>query len=67
MILLTSHLLAQASQTKRQLLVDVVHGQKFYNDPADMPGKDPALVDRIKYMSEELKKMQMHSMPKLVI
>jgi hypothetical protein len=47
-------LLAQSS--KKQVLVDIAHGQKFYNDPARMEGKDTALVTRIKYMTGELKK-----------
>lgn len=54
MILLASHVLAQASTSKKQILVDIAHGQKFYNDPADMQGKDPALIERVKYMQAEL-------------
>ena len=44
------------AQAKKKVLVDIAHGQKFYNDPARMEGKDTALVTRIKYMTGELKK-----------
>lgn len=57
MLLLQAKLsFAQSSQNKQRILVDIAHGQKFYNDPADMGGKDPALVERIKYMTGELAK-----------
>jgi hypothetical protein len=53
----TTTLLGQSQvKAKKQILVDVSHGQKFYNDPADMQGKDPAFVDRVKYMTGELSK-----------
>jgi hypothetical protein len=48
-------LFAQSTKGKH-ILVDVAHGQKFYNDPADMSGKDSALVERIKYMTGEVRK-----------
>lgn len=44
------------SSPKYKVLMDVAHGQKFYNNPADMhpgAGKD---LERIKYMTGELKK-----------
>lgn len=47
---------AQPSGPKQRILVDIAHGQKFWNDPADMAGKDPAFIDRIKYMTAELTK-----------
>lgn len=47
---------AQSAAPKKRVLVDISHGQKFYNDPADMPGKDSAFVERIKYMTGELTK-----------
>lgn len=37
-------------------MIDIKHDQKFYNDPADMDGEDPALIERIKYMNGELVK-----------
>lgn len=51
-----NHLFAQSSGSRQRILVDISHGQKFYNDPADMKGKDSALVERIKYMTGELEK-----------
>src|SRR5215217_5865944 len=57
LIMLNSNaLVAQSSMPKKQVLVDIAHGQKFYNDPAAMNGKDSALVERIKYMTGELAK-----------
>ena len=53
-IFCTNILFAQSS--KKKVLVDIAHGQKFYNDPDKMAGKDSNLVKRIKYMTGELKK-----------
>lgn len=47
---------AQSSAAKKQILVDISHGQRFYNDPAAMSGKDSAFVERIKYMTGALAK-----------
>lgn len=47
---------SQTSNRQKQILVDIAHGQKFYNDPNEMNGKDSALVQRIKYMTGELAK-----------
>ena len=52
-ILHENNLFAQTS-AKQQILVDISHGQKFYNDPANMAGKDTAFIARIKYMTGEL-------------
>jgi hypothetical protein len=56
MTLYTGTLFAQPSAAKQRILVDIAHGQKFWNDPADMVGKDQALIDRIRYMTGELVK-----------
>jgi hypothetical protein len=45
---------AQTPASKKRILVDISHGQKFYNDPANMAGKDSAFIARIKYMTDEL-------------
>ena len=47
---------AQSANAKKKILVDVAHGQRFWHDPNDMPGKDTALVARARYMSGELTK-----------
>jgi hypothetical protein len=47
---------AQSNSGKKKILVDVAHGQRFWHDPNDMPGKAPDLVERVKYMSGELTK-----------
>src|SRR4051812_25844051 len=49
-------LLAQPSRSKQRIVVDIAHAQKFWNDPADMKGKDAAFIERIKYMTAELVK-----------
>lgn len=56
LVLQTSSLVAQTSKSKQKILLDIAHGQKFYNDPADMKGKDSALVERINYMTREIVK-----------
>ncbi|HTF20681.1 MAG TPA: hypothetical protein VK658_21560 [Chryseolinea sp.] len=47
---------AQSGTAKKKILVDVAHGQRFWHDPNDMPGKDPELIERVKYMAGELTK-----------
>ena len=47
-----TNLLAQ----KKQILVDVGHGQKFYSDPADRISTELVSTDRLVYMTGELKK-----------
>ena len=49
-------LLAQPSAVRKQILVDVAHGQKFWNDPSAMAEMDTNMVARIKYMNGELVK-----------
>ena len=39
---------------KHRICLDVAHQPRFWNDPADMPGKDPKQVERVKYMTGEL-------------
>ncbi len=55
-LLPADRLFAQTSKAKKHILVDIAHSQKFWNDPADMKGKDPQLIQRINYMTGELKK-----------
>lgn len=57
-LLITSnkHLFAQARTSTQRILVDVSHGQKFWNDPALMTGQDSSMVERINYMCGELVK-----------
>ncbi|MBT1695968.1 hypothetical protein KK083_03710 [Fulvivirgaceae bacterium PWU4] len=50
---------AQPFKAPKKILVDIAHGQKFWNDPADVAGKDPAFIERIRYMTGELKKNAM--------
>lgn len=54
-ILHENKLFAQTS-AKQRILVDISHGQKFYNDPANTAGKDTASIERVKYMTGELVK-----------
>jgi hypothetical protein len=48
--------LTAASAQKKNVLVDVAHGQKFYSDPADKISTDLVPTDRLKYMTGELTK-----------
>jgi hypothetical protein len=41
---------------KPRICVDVAHQQKFWGDPADMTGKNPNQIERVKYMTGELTK-----------
>jgi hypothetical protein len=52
----TSMLLAQPLAPNKKILVDIAHGQKFWNDPSRMAGADIEVVERIKYMTAELQK-----------
>jgi hypothetical protein len=52
----TGRLTAQSAATSRQILIDVAHGQKFWNDPADMAGVDANFIERVKYMTDQITK-----------
>jgi hypothetical protein len=41
---------------KHRICMDVAHQQKFWHDPADMPGMDANMVERVKYMTGEFVK-----------
>ncbi len=43
-------------QAQKKILIDVAHGQRFWNDPSDMNGNDPQFVERVKYMTGEITK-----------
>ena len=45
---------AQSSANKRKVLIDISHGQRFWNDPSIMSKSDAALVERIKYMTDQI-------------
>lgn len=50
----THELFAQAPATHR-ILVDIGHGQRFWNDPAAME-RGASQLERVKYMTDQLKK-----------
>ncbi len=52
----THQLFAQSAGAKKKIVVDIAHGQKFWNDPAAMKGQDLKVIERIKYMTGELVK-----------
>jgi hypothetical protein len=56
LIFFANQLFAQAPEIKHHILIDIAHGQKFWNDPARMDGMDANLIERIKYMTGEIKK-----------
>lgn len=47
---------AQNVPARRHIIVDVAHGQRFYDDPATTKGNDIAPVERVKYMTGEIEK-----------
>jgi hypothetical protein len=47
---------ATGQKNSKKILIDVAHGQKFWNDPNDMKGMDPNFVQRVKYMTGEITK-----------
>lgn len=51
-----SGLHAQPNSIKRNIVVDVAHGQRFYDDPATTKGNEVSPVERVKYMAGELEK-----------
>jgi hypothetical protein len=53
---IANSLCAQPSASKKRILVDIAHKQRFYNDPATMDNTDTAMVERIRYMTGALAK-----------
>jgi hypothetical protein len=53
---LVAQQVAQPSMNKKLILIDIGHNQKFWNDPANMNGKDPNQIKRVKYMTSEITK-----------
>ena len=47
---------AQAPAANKPILIDIAHGQRFWNDPARMEGMNADMIERIKYMTGEIKK-----------
>ncbi len=45
-----------AQSPPKKILIDISHGQRFWNDPKSMDKKDANLVERIKYMTGEITK-----------
>ncbi|MEO8475145.1 MAG: hypothetical protein ABI477_23280 [Chryseolinea sp.] len=48
--------IAQSVKAKKHVLVDIAHGEKFWNDPSKMSGMDPNVIERVKYMTTEITK-----------
>jgi hypothetical protein len=45
-----------SAPAKNRICMDVAHQQKFWHDPADMPGTDVKFIERVKYMTGEFVK-----------
>jgi hypothetical protein len=43
-------------ESKHRIAIDLAHKEVFWHDPEDMPGMDSAFVERMKYMTAEIKK-----------
>ncbi|HVO73449.1 MAG TPA: hypothetical protein VMT35_05470 [Ignavibacteriaceae bacterium] len=46
---------SQTSSPKK-IYMDIAHGQKFWNDPAEMKGQDANWINRVKYMTDQFLK-----------
>jgi len=55
LILFTNIIFSQTSP-KKKIYMDIAHGQKFWNDPADMKGQNENWVNRVKYMTDQFLK-----------
>jgi len=55
LILFTNIIFPQTSP-KKKIYMDIAHGQKFWNDPADMKGQNENWVNRVKYMTDQFLK-----------
>jgi hypothetical protein len=55
-LVMLSAITAIAQSSPKKILIDVAHGQKFWNDPADMKGMDPNFIERVKYMTDQISK-----------
>lgn len=44
------------AQAPKQILIDIAHGQKFWNDPKSTDGKDAGQIERVEYMTGEIVK-----------
>ena len=55
LLICTSSIFPQTS-IKKKIYMDIAHGQKFWNDPADMEGQDENWINRIKYMTDQFLK-----------
>jgi hypothetical protein len=42
-----------AATSTSRICMDVAHKSRFWHDPADMPGMDAKMIDRVKYMTGE--------------
>ena len=47
---------AQSSEPKYRILIDIAHKQRFWNDPANMQGRDKNQIERVKYMTGQIMK-----------
>lgn len=44
------------AQNTDHIIIDIAHGQKFWNDPTKMQGMNSAVIERVKYMTTEITK-----------
>jgi hypothetical protein len=45
---------AQTPGPKNHILIDIAHGQRFWNDPITMSDADASFVERVKYMTDQI-------------
>jgi len=51
----SAHAQAPTAATGR-ICMDVAHQPRFWRDPSDMPGMEPRVIERVKYMTGEFEK-----------
>ena len=56
LLLLSTNTIISQTSSKKKIYMDIAHGQKFWNDPADMKGQDENWIKRVKYMTDQMLK-----------
>ena len=56
LLLIFSDIGYSQTSSKRKIYMDIAHGQKFWNDPADMKGQNEYWINRVNYMTDEILK-----------
>ncbi len=55
-LILFTNTIFSLTSPKKKIYMDIAHGQKFWNDPADMKGQDENWTNRVKYITNQISK-----------